>query len=90
MQQDAILDLLVRAQARTPISDDNIEQATRALEYYQSVRHAALEAFQALAKDNTYGSGPNTAWEILGKTLGMVTSTDTPRRGKPDSEAPNG
>ena len=78
--QDAILDLLVRVQAGTPITDDSIEQASRALDYYQGIRRAAITAFTALAKDNIYGPGPNEAWNTLGEALGMLCSTDTPNK----------
>ena len=44
-----------------------------------TVRIAAIEAFRALAQDNTYGPGPNAAWKILGEALGMVSSTDEPQ-----------
>jgi hypothetical protein len=47
----------------------------------QATRIGALEdacnaAFTALAKDNTYGPGPNKAWAILGEVLGKVHSDD--------------
>jgi hypothetical protein len=41
-----------------------------------ALEDACNAAFTALAKDNTYGPGPNKAWAILGEVLGKVHSDD--------------
>lgn len=70
LQQDAILDVLVRVQSELPVSYDAMEQATRALGYYQAIRYAALLALEALGESVV---SANPALKTLGIALGTIS-----------------